>query len=160
MAWTVWKTIIQEVEIELGDHISAPVFQGTNTEVGKYHMKYDPSTDKLINLSNATASSGSPTSATLLRTNTAYQVPAGKKYVFVASVTGIGVTNTQGKVRSSVTVDTADGTVLHDQTAFVNSTGKKTTDRLTVLANQFLTAEQVSGANFRIGDIIGFETDA
>lgn len=155
-----WIHALFGAEDELGDFITALVFQNTTTQVGQYHMKYDPTTDKLINLNSAAAGSGTPKSATLMATGVAYQVPAGKKLVCIIAVTGNSGTNTLGKIRSSATVDTADGTVLHDQTAAVNNSGKKTTPILTVLANQFLTSEQVSGAGFVIDDIIAFETDA
>ncbi len=164
MAWTVWKTIIQDVDEDLGDFVSGQLF---NRAVGAsgvgWNLKYDRTKgDILVNLLGAGAGPGLSVSTHEGRTNTAYQVPAGRKFIGFARLTSSGPSPTTMNIRSSVTVDTADGTVVYSQTDALTNTLITTSQIFTILANQFLTLEKTfSGiASAQMDRITGFETDA
>ena len=152
---------------DLGDYITIPIYSGLSDTIGPpfstgiQSLKYDHNTDTLINLiNNSTATNLSLHDA---RTNANYSPPVGKKFVFMCIISATNATQDHTmKIRSSATADTADGTVLHDQTHVLNSTTAwKTTGILEVAASQFLTLEKVAGTgNARISSMIGYETAA
>ncbi len=164
--WINFPTLLEEDE-DLGDYLTLPIYSGLASSIGPpfstgiQSLKYDHTTDTLINMINGqTATNFSLHDA---RTNANYSPPVGKKFVFMCIISAANVTQDHKmKVRSSVTADTADGTVLYDQIHVLNSsTAWKTTGILEVVASQFLTLEKVAGTgDARISSIIGYETPA
>lgn len=160
---TIYYNRFQEDD-DLGDHLSINIYNSAGGTVaqGIAHMKYDKDIDTLVNLLDIAAGTGSPISVHESRTNSNYQVPAGKKFVFMGVMDASSVGGHSMKIWSSATVDTADGTTIFDQTfTGPRNTQWITTPILEVAANRFLTLEHTGGAaNAVLSKIIGFETDA
>lgn len=160
---------LQELEDEdLGDHfsvaINSAVFGGNdaNQASGQVHFKYDAETDTILRLS-ARSSNGTLSFVEDID-GVAYQVPTGKKAVGIVYMTNTNETATRtAKVRSSTTVDTANGTILHDQTRVFGQVLPAMTAILEWIADRFITVEQVSapvGGGTLSCHFIGYETDA
>ena len=145
---------------DLGDFLSINHFSSTGISQSTYNIKYDKNTDTIIPLQNV-FSTTTPTSVIRSIDGVAYQVPAGKKLVFLGFLTSQSTSNVAGKIWSSATVNTADGTTIWNQTQLVNTNSRQSTAVLEIAANQFLTLERVTGGvQFRLQEIVAFETPA
>ena len=158
-----WIPFPQELDEDLGDFVSIAVYRREASANGTYNLKYDRAAgDFPVNLLNVQSSSGVSLSAHIAKSNTAYQVPASRKFVGMARCGGSSSTAHNMDIRSSATVDTADGTIVYTQTDALNNVLFVTSQPFTILASQFLTLTETSSAsgNAQIQQITGFETDA
>ena len=161
----VMKAFIQDVdEDDLGNFItiSHKGAVANNQGAGSLAIKYDPDLgDIVVNLVGTGASTGSPTSVHRADTNANYQCPAGKKFVFVAILASSNSNVVQGKLYSSATLDTADGTLIYTQSRNVSNALQTSTGILEIAANQFLTIEHTAGTgNLNVSFCQGVEKDA
>ena len=150
---------------DLGDHITATVYNGITTSVGELHVKYDVNLDTIINLGRVSVGSGITTSAHIFPANSNYQVTVGKKLIFIAIVRGSASTQKGFKIRDSATVDSEDGGTLWDASAGGASGGASTQKwsigPLEASASTFVTIEEsTSNTGNVLVDFIGFETAA
>ena len=149
-----WITFVIPEEDDLAGLLEIPKFPFvTNAVPTSIHNTFLGSNDAVapvIHFHSGGAVAATPLSAHLESTvgTVAYQVPAGKRLVF-ALVLSASTSTANFKVRSSATVDTADGTVLFDNTGgtVLDNTPNISWTRpvLEVAASQFLTIERVSG---------------